>query len=161
VTVLPFTDIIAASSATARAARFAAAFALVLIVVSPVVARQATAEPATRDSATALTSVPVEIRGTVKDANGNPVRNASVRLMSDSDTLDVVTDRSGRFHGRLPMKKDVAVRVRAPGYRDMVRFVKSAARPVSLTLPPPYPMSSVTMVACVEETYAHVRRTEA
>ena len=145
----PTIDILAPLYPLARAVRFTAAIALALIFAVP-----ATATPTPPDSKTALASVPVDIRGTVRDANGSPVRNASIRLMSDSDTLDVVTDGSGRFHGRLPTRNDVAVRVRAPGYRDLVRFVKSATRPVSLTLPPPYPMSSVTMVAFAEEANA-------
>ena len=96
--------------------------------------------------------VPVEIRGKIRDANGSPVRRASVRLMSETDTLDVVTDASGRFRGSLPARRTVAVRVRAAGYRDFVRYVNPEGHPVgvSLTLPPPYPMASVTVTASLD-----------
>jgi len=89
----------------------------------------------------------VEIRGFVHDANGGPVRGATVRIMSESDTVRVTSDGSGRFHGKLTATSDVQVLVQAYGYRDLVRTYE-VSQPViqaGLALPPPYPLGWVTV----------------
>ena len=89
----------------------------------------------------------VEIRGFVHDANGGPVRGATVRIMSESDTVRVTSDGSGRFRGRLTATSDVQVLVQAYGYRDQVRTyqVSQSVLQVGLALPPPYPLGWVTV----------------
>lgn len=89
----------------------------------------------------------VVIRGVVRDANGGPVRGATIRFMSETDTLEVQTDRSGKFRGALTVVREVDVMVRAYGYRDLVRTYR-ASRPViqaAFALPPPYPLGWVTI----------------
>lgn len=89
----------------------------------------------------------VEIRGFVHDANGGPVRGATVRLMSESDTVRVMSDGSGHFHGRLTALDGVRVLVQAYGYRDQLRTyqVSQPVLQVGLALPPPYPLGWVTV----------------
>jgi hypothetical protein len=89
----------------------------------------------------------VEIRGFVHDANGGPVRGATIRLMSETDTVRVSSDGSGRFHASLTAMRGVRVLVQAYGYRDLVRSY-GATRSViqaALALPPPYPLGWVTV----------------
>lgn len=94
----------------------------------------------------------VEIRGFVHDANGGPVRGATIRLMSETDTVRVSSDGSGRFHASLTAMRGVRVLVQAYGYRDLVRSY-GATRSViqaALALPPPYPLGWVTVTMADE-----------
>lgn len=94
----------------------------------------------------------VEIRGFVHDANGGPVRGATIRLMSETDTVQVSSDGSGHFRARLTATRGVRVLVQAYGYRDLVR-IYGASRSViqaALALPPPYPLGWVTVTMADE-----------
>jgi hypothetical protein len=89
----------------------------------------------------------VEVRGFVHDANGGPVRGATIRLMSETDTVQVASDGYGHFRARLTANRGVRVLVQAYGYRDLVR-IYGASRSViqaALALPPPYPLGWVTV----------------
>jgi carboxypeptidase family protein len=89
----------------------------------------------------------VEIRGFVHDANGGPVRGATIRLTSETDTVQVSSDASGRFHARLTAERGVRVLVQAYGYRDLVRSFRASRSVIqaALALPPPYPLGWVTV----------------
>lgn len=104
----------------------------------------------------------VEIRGFVHDANGGPVRGATVRLMSESDTVKVTSDGSGRFHGRLTALNGVRVLVQAYGYRDQLRTyqVSQPVIQVGLALPPPYPLGWVT-VTMADDRFKGLERSRA
>lgn len=117
----------------------------------------AIAAPPVTDSIAAPIAVPddsaahgpsrVEIRGFVHDANGGPVRGATIRLMSETDTVQTQSDGTGRFHARITATRGVRVLVQAYGYRDLVRSF-GASRTViqaALSLPPPYPLGWVTV----------------
>ncbi|MGE5178559.1 MAG: TonB-dependent receptor [Bacteroidota bacterium] len=88
--------------------------------------------------------------GFVHDANGGPVRGANIRVMSETDTVDVQSNSDGRFRARVTATRGVRVRVRAFGYRDLFRSFRAAGNPViqaALALPPPYPLAGVTVTA--------------
>ena len=112
------------------------------------------APTATQTSAadSAATRIPerVEVRGIVHDANGGPVRGANIRVMSETDTVDVQSNGDGRFQARVTATRGVRVLVQAFGYRDLVRSFRAAGKPViqaALALPPPYPLAGVTITA--------------
>lgn len=89
----------------------------------------------------------VVIRGVVRDANGGPVRGATIRLMSETDTVVVQSDATGRFRGRITAQRGVQVIVRAYGYRDLVRTIQASRTVIqaAFALPPPYPLGWVTI----------------
>lgn len=99
---------------------------------------------------------PILIRGTIRDANGGPVRGAVVRLMSETDTIRVQSDGSGHFRGRLTATRGVRVLVQAYGYRDLVRSFRASRSVIqaALALPPPYPLGWVT-VTMADEAIRH------
>jgi hypothetical protein len=94
----------------------------------------------------------VDVRGVVRDANGTPIRGATIRLMSETDTVRVRSDGSGRFHARLTATRGVNLLVQAYGYRDLARTYLASGRPIeaALALPPPYPLGGVA-VTLLEE----------
>lgn len=89
----------------------------------------------------------VVIHGVVRDANGGPVRGATIRLMSETDTLEVQCDALGKFRGRLTALQGVKVLVRAYGYRDQVRTIRASRSVIqaAFALPPPYPLGWTTV----------------
>jgi hypothetical protein len=117
---------------------------------SPTPAIAAPTQPETiaaPDDSTAHGPSRVEIRGFVHDANGGPVRGATIRLMSETDTVQTQSDGTGRFHARITATKGIRVLVQAYGYRDLLRSY-GASRTViqaALALPPPYPLGWVTV----------------
>lgn len=120
---------------------------------------RAAAEPdpstpqASTDSATVSHSpTRVEIRGFVHDANGSPVRGATIRLTSETDTVRVQSDGTGRFRARITATNGVRVLVQAYGYRDMARSFRAshAVIQAALSLPPPYPLGWVTVTMADE-----------
>ena len=127
---------------------FAALFATAASNTAPAIAAPPVTDSiAAPDDSAAHGPSRVEIRGFVHDANGGPVRGATIRLMSETDTVQVSSDGSGRFHARLTATRGVRVLVQAYGYRDLVRSF-GATRSViqaALSLPPPYPMGWVTV----------------
>jgi len=135
--------------------RLLASFLLVTLLAAPQHARADSS--ATKrmfagpipDSTVAFDPRPVDVRGVVRDANGSPIRGATIRLTSETDTVRVHSDGAGRFHARITAGRDVLVLVRAYGYRDMIRDYRASGRPIdaALALPPPYPLGGVTITA--------------
>jgi hypothetical protein len=116
----------------------------------PATAPPAATQTSAADSAATRTPERVEVRGVVHDANGGPVRGASIRVMSETDTVDVQSNGDGRFLARVTATRGVRVLVQAFGYRDLVRSFRAAGRPViqaALALPPPYPLAGVTITS--------------
>ena len=144
---------------------------LMALLAGGSIGKPAAAEPAT-DRISAPSDFPydstglrgpsrIEIRGFVSDANGGPVRGATIRLMSESDTVKTRSDATGRFHARVTATKGVRVLVQAYGYRDLVRSYR-ASRPViqaALALLPPYPLGWVT-VTMADPPARRTHRTE-
>jgi len=89
----------------------------------------------------------IMVRGYVHDANGSPVRAATIRVMSNTDTVQVQSDGTGKFKARLTAAGGVRVLVQAYGYRDLVRvfYGTQAVIQAPLALPPPYPLGWVTV----------------
>jgi len=134
----------------------AGALVAALIITGGLNATQAGAAPDKPDAATRAESdssvashapTSVVIRGFVHDANGGPVRGATIRLTSETDTVQVQSDGTGRFHARITATAGVRVLVQAYGYRDLVRSYRasSAVIQAALALPPPYPLGWVTV----------------
>jgi hypothetical protein len=125
-------------------------FALALLVVAGKATAASTQEPqplAAADSTAATQPAPVDVRGIVRDANGSPVRGATIRLTSETDTVRVRSDGYGKFHARLSATRGVYVLVQAYGYRDLFRTFRTSGRPIdaALALPPPYPLGGVAI----------------
>ena len=102
---------------------------------------------AATDSTVATHPEPVDVHGVVRDANGSPIRGATIRLTSETDTVRVKSDGSGKFHARLTATRGVYLLVQAFGYRDLFRVVRASGRPIdaALALPPPYPLGGVAV----------------
>jgi hypothetical protein len=102
---------------------------------------------ASADSMVATHPSPVDVHGVVRDANGSPIRGATIRLMSETDTVRVRSDESGKFHARLTATRGVYLLVQAYGFRDLFRAFRASGRPIdaALALPPPYPLGGVAV----------------
>jgi hypothetical protein len=85
---------------------------------------------------------PVAVRGTLRDANGSPIRGATINLMSETDTVRVYSDAAGKFHARLTATRGVFMLVQAYGYRDLLRSFRASGHAIdaAVALPPPYPL---------------------
>jgi hypothetical protein len=85
---------------------------------------------------------PVAVRGTLRDANGSPIRGATIHMMSETDTVRVFSDSAGKFHARLTATRGVYMVVQAYGYRDLYRSFRPSGHAIdaALALPPPYPL---------------------
>jgi hypothetical protein len=118
-------------------------------------AQRASGEPGIAGSALAANEVsadsvlaanprpaPVSVRGILRDANGSPIRGASIRLTSETDTVRVYSDTFGKFHAKLTATRGVFVFVQAFGYRDLYRSFRASGHPIdaAFALPPPYPL---------------------
>jgi hypothetical protein len=131
-----------------RIALHTLALALLVVAGKSVAAEAKGPQPlAAADSTVATHPAPVDVRGIVRDANGSPVRGATIRLMSETDTVRVRSDGYGKFHGRLTAMRGVYVLVQAYGFRDLFRAFRAADGPIdaALALPPPYPLGGVAV----------------
>ena len=148
----------------------AGALVAALIVTGGLNATAAGATPDNPDASTRAESdssaashapTSVVIRGFVHDANGGPVRGATIRLTSETDTVQVQSDGTGRFHARITATAGVRVLVQAYGYRDLVRSYRASSSVIqaALALPPPYPLGwvTVTMAGDLFETLERSR----
>lgn len=132
-----------------------ASFLLVMLLATAQPARAESSVPDSMvaghaDSTVAADPRPVDVRGVVRDANGSPIRGATIRLTSETDTVRIYSDGAGRFHARITATRGVNLLVRAYGYRDLLRAYRSLGRPTidaALALPPPYPLGGVTVTA--------------
>lgn len=129
---------------------FVLAFALALLFVAGQATAESTPKPqplAAADSTVATHPEPVDVHGILRDANGSPVRGATIRLMSETDTVRVRSDGYGKFHARLSALRGVYVLVQAFGFRDLFRVFRAAGGPIdaALALPPPYPLGGVAV----------------
>ncbi len=116
----------------------------------PSVAGSALAAKATADSSLAnARPAPVAVRGTLRDANGSPIRGATINLMSETDTVRVYSDAAGKFHARLNATRGVFMLVQAYGYRDLLRLFRASGHAIeaALALPPPYPLGGALITA--------------
>jgi hypothetical protein len=102
---------------------------------------------AAADSMVATHPEPVDVNGVVRDANGSPIRGATIRVTSETDTVRVKSDGSGKFHARVTATRGVYLLVQAFGYRDLLRVFRASGRPIdaALALPPPYPLGGVAV----------------
>lgn len=124
------------------------ALALLLLAGKSIAASVPAPQPlASADSTVATQPAPVDVHGIVRDANGSPIRGATIRLMSETDTVRVRSDGYGKFHARLTAMRGVYVLVQAFGYRDLFRAFRAAGQPIdaALALPPPYPLGGVAV----------------
>lgn len=131
-----------------RIALHTVALALLVVAGKSTAASTEGSQPlATADSTVATHPAPVDVRGIVRDANGSPVRGATIRLMSETDTVRVRSDGYGKFHGRLTAMRGVYVLVQAYGFRDLFRAFRASGRPIdaALALPPPYPLGGAAV----------------
>jgi len=146
VAVLIGTGLLATSGHTSLAGTVPAAVAAAVADSTATISK--TPAMMASDTTTAHRPHPVEVRGVVQDANGGPVRGATIRLTSETDTLLIHSDGAGRFHATLTASRGVSLLVQAYGYRDLVRSYRAYGRPIdaALALPPPYPLGWVTVV---------------
>jgi hypothetical protein len=127
---------------------FLQALTLALLLVAGKAAAADKPQPlASADSTVATHPSPVDVHGVVRDANGSPIRGATIRLMSETDTVRVRSDELGKFHARLTATRGVYLLVQAYGYRDLLRTFRASGRPIdaALALPPPYPLGGVAV----------------
>jgi hypothetical protein len=140
-----------------HAVLFLASLMLAMLVTA---AQRANGEPSVAGSALAAKAVPdstlanarpapVAVRGTLRDANGSPIRGATINLMSETDTVRVFSDASGKFHARLTATRGVFMLVQAYGYRDLLRLFRASGHAIdaALALPPPYPLGGAIITA--------------
>ena len=133
---------------TYRIALHTFALAVLLVAGKSMAASSQTPQPLeAADSTVATQPAPGDVHGIVRDANGSPVRGATIRLMSETDTVRVRSDGSGKFHARLSAMRGVYVLVQAFGFRDLFRAYRASGRPIdaALALPPPYPLGGVAV----------------
>ena len=119
-------------------------------VAGNALAAQRTASAAADDSSLAnARPAPVAVRGTLRDANGSPIRGATINLMSETDTVRVYSDAAGKFHARLTATRGVFMLVQAYGYRDLLRLFRASGHAIdaALALPPPYPLGGAIITA--------------
>jgi hypothetical protein len=92
---------------------------------------------------------PVAVRGTLSDANGSPIRGATINLMSETDTVRVYSNAEGKFHARLTATRGVSMVVQAYGYRNLYRSFRASGHGIdaALALPPPYPLGGAIITA--------------
>lgn len=118
-------------------------------VPSGALAAQSTASAADDSSLANARPAPVAVRGTLRDANGSPIRGATINLMSETDTVRVYSNAEGKFHARLTATRGVSMVVQAYGYRDLYRSFRASGHGIdaALALPPPYPLGGVIITA--------------
>ena len=140
---------------TLRTYALASALAVLLVAGKSMAASTQAPQPlAAADSTVATHPAPVDVHGIVRDANGSPVRGATIRLMSETDTVRVRSDGAGKFHARLSAMRGVYVLVQAFGFRDLFRAYRASGRPIdaALALPPPYPLGGVAVTLREEDS---------
>jgi outer membrane receptor protein involved in Fe transport len=79
-------------------------------------------------------ATPLRFEGSVRDASGAPVANATVSIEAGGDSLRVSTDAAGRFAVDWPGPKLVTVTVEAPGFPRVRRSAYVGDAPVDLVL---------------------------
>lgn len=122
-----------------------------------------TAQTAAADSSLAnARPAPVAVRGTLRDANGSPIRGATINLMSETDTVRVYSDAAGKFHARLNATRGVFMLVQAYGYRDLLRLFRASGHAIeaALALPPPYPLGGALITAAPRFRHADFRHAD-
>jgi outer membrane receptor protein involved in Fe transport len=98
-------------------------------------------------AASVAAASPVRFEGTVRDAGGAPVANATVSVEAGGDSARVSTDAEGRFAVEWPGPKLVTVTVEAPGYPRTRRATYIGDAPVELVLGAAVFQDKVTVIA--------------
>ena len=98
-------------------------------------------------AASVASASPAHFEGTVRDAAGAPVANATVSVEAGGDSARATTDAEGRFSVEWPGPKLVTVTVEAPGFARTRRATYLGDAPVELVLGAAVFQDKVTVIA--------------